>query len=81
MEKNAITTFFGIRHSIVVLFVVGKVMLKRNNGHHQIKAILGGAKVHSCEYFENNQLIYIKCDGIRKSCAQHQYALTFAGQT
>lgn len=37
--KKRYYNFFGIG-SIVVLFVVGKVMLKRNNGHHQIRRFL-----------------------------------------
>lgn len=38
--KDGKKRYYNFEHSIVVLFVVGKVMLKRNNGHHQIRRLL-----------------------------------------
>lgn len=63
-----------------MLFVVGKSYAEKEQWTSPDKAIIGGAKFIRNEYFENNQLNLYQMRWNPENPAQHQYAVTFAGQ-
>ena len=66
MEKNAITTFFGIGAFDSSAVRSGKSYAEKEQWTSPDKAIIGGAKFIRNEYFENNQLNLYQSDGIQK---------------